>query len=343
MIGDPLNRVWKENPEYIRRFYDNLDRNKNLCDEVRYILCKALKSAGIDYAHITARAKSLKSFCEKISRKKYNKPFEDITDFAGVRVVYLYSSDRKEIESIIESEFDIEEKVDKVSTEHADRFGYGALHYLLRIKKHHSGARYDDLKNLVCEVQVRTILQDAWAEVAHHLAYKQESDAPLELQRKLNALSGLFETADDQFENIRVARSKYQEKIRNEITRDKELSLNNEINLDSLRGYLSWKFPDRENMSLEHTSELLKELERFDYKKLVELDNAVGRAEKAVIAYEKKYPPTDDLSGEPCKYAAVGFVRAALLFVDNGFQALYESEKLREKRSEFNDLVIKRV
>jgi ppGpp synthetase/RelA/SpoT-type nucleotidyltranferase len=60
--------------------------------------------------------------------------------------------------------------------------------------------RYDDLKKLVCEIQVRTVLQDAWAIIDHHLSYKQESDVPKILRRKLNSLAGLVETAHDQFD-----------------------------------------------------------------------------------------------------------------------------------------------
>ena len=333
-----LDKVWEENPEYIRRFYDNISRNEKLCDEVSYILRKALKSAGVEFAHITARAKSIESFCEKILRKSYSKPFEDITDFAGVRIVYLYSSNRKMIEDIVELEFEIVEKVDKISTKHADKFGYGALHYLLKIKKYHSGARYDDLKNLVCELQIRTILQDAWAIVAHHLSYKQESDVPIELQRKLNALSGLFETADDQFENIRVARLDYQDKVRKEITHDKILSLEKDINLDNLKAYLTWRLPGRGNNDLKHISELLNELTLFGYSKLIDVDVALSRAEKAVIAYENKYPPTDDCD-YPCKYNPVGFVRTALIYVNEGFKKKYVGNSRQVQRYEFLDLV----
>ena len=46
-----------------------------------------------------------------------------------------------------------------------ERFGYGALHYVVKVKKLHAGARYDDLKKLCCEIQTQTILQDAWAVV----------------------------------------------------------------------------------------------------------------------------------------------------------------------------------
>jgi len=88
-------------------------------------------------------------------------------------------------------------------------FGYNALQHLVKLSNKVSGARYDDLKELVCEIQVQTILQDVWAIVDRHLRYKNESAVPDILKRKLNALEGLFETANDQFDKINIERLRY--------------------------------------------------------------------------------------------------------------------------------------
>lgn len=203
-LDDEISKTWEERPDIIRSFIEARPQYEQLCAEVAYILKKRLDDGSIEYSAVTSRAKTLKSFAEKISRKQYESPLSDITDLAGVRVVYLYKADRHLIEKIIETEFDVIEKVDKVEEQEADRFGYGALHYLVHLGRKSSGARYDDLKGLICEIQVRTVLQDAWAIIDHHLVYKQESDVPKVLKRKLNSLSGLFETADDQFDRVRV-------------------------------------------------------------------------------------------------------------------------------------------
>ena len=136
MNEECLDNVWKTNPEYIRKFYDNQPKNEKLCNEVKYILSMELNKANIEIAQITARTKTLKSFCEKITRKSYKNPFNEITDFAGARVVYLYSSNLEQIKSIIKREFKIIKKVDKVSSEEVDRFGYGALRrFFIRVAR----------------------------------------------------------------------------------------------------------------------------------------------------------------------------------------------------------------
>jgi ppGpp synthetase/RelA/SpoT-type nucleotidyltranferase len=334
MPDEHQDTVWKENPEYIRGYLALLPIHERLCDEVKHILTTDLKKAKIEYAHIQNRAKTLSSFCEKICRKSYKTPFSEITDFAGVRIVYLYLSDRDKIEAIIEKEFDIMEKVNKVNDADVEKFGYGALHYVAKIKKKHSGARYDDLKSLACEIQVRTILQDAWAIVAHHLSYKQESDIPKELRRKLNALSGLFETADDQFEHIRFARTQYQDKVKGEISKQKGISLAHEINLDNLTAYLKWKFPDREDSDTDSVADLLSELQTYGYSRLVDMDEVVDKTRAAVLEEEKDDPPTDMETREETKYIGVGLVRSALSFVNNKYY------KDRYKKSN-NDLLNK--
>ncbi|TDE19108.1 hypothetical protein E1100_26400 [Vibrio owensii] len=311
--------VWDKNPQYIRTFHENKSIYSLLCDEVKFILTKALSDACIETASITARAKTESSFCEKLNRKNYIDPFKEITDFAGARVVFLYSSDRSRLEELIEHEFEIIEKVDKVEGSGVDQFGYGALHYLVHLKTDYLKARYPELENLVCEIQVRTILQDAWAVVAHHLSYKQESDIPYHLRRKLNALSGLFETADDQFERIRELRYSYQQSVSKEIEQNQGNGLDAEIEVDSLSAYLAWKYPDRESSDGSSVSDVIHELKSFGYTTLKQLDDVLSRTEKAVIAYESEHPPFNPLKHVPTRFVQIGMVRVALEFIETEY------------------------
>lgn len=238
-----IDDYWCNSPELIKAFFQMNDRYKQLCSEIEYIMHKLIVEKGVEIAHITSRAKTLNSFLEKLNRKFYDKPLEEITDFAGVRVVCLYRSDIQRLEQVVNSEFEVIEKVDKLQHMSQNEFGYGAIHYVVKLGKNTRGARYDDLKDLLCEIQIRTVLQDAWAIIDHHLVYKQESDVPSVLMRKLNGLSGLFETADDSFDNIRNERDKYLNDV-NISTKNDDEFLANEINIDTLVLFLKWKFPD---------------------------------------------------------------------------------------------------
>ena len=162
-----------------------------------------------------------------------------------MRVVYLYATDFPAIRRCIEEEFDVVRTVDKLQEKGHDRFGYLAVHYIVRLGKKSSGARYDDIKDLVCEVQVRTVLQDAWAIINHHLIYKREKDIPTVLKRKFNSIAGLFEMADEQFDTLRREREKYVANV-DESQKDEKEFLSQEVNADTVTAFLKWKYPDME-------------------------------------------------------------------------------------------------
>jgi putative GTP pyrophosphokinase len=338
-----VDLVWNKNPDYIRKFHKNKELYSSLCQEMAFILNKKLHQAEIEVASITTRTKSESSFCEKLNRKNYANPFIEITDFAGARVVFLYTKDRNKIENIIESEFEIIEKNDKISDADSDRFGYGALHYLVRLKPSYVGARYEEVRELICEIQVKTILQDAWAMVAHHLSYKQESDVPKHLLRKLYALSGLFETADDQFENIRSLRTQYHESVSEGIRQHNPETLNSEIELDSLIAYLDSKLPNRKSNDYSVAAELVSELKENGYNTLQGLDNILERTDEAIKAYEEAHPPFDkDNHLRSCIFSQVGAVRVGMEFLNKDFllkNGKHEKSREIQKKLKFSHLV----
>ena len=278
-----IKKYWQENPFVIKEFTENLSMYKQLCFEIEFYVRNLLDKNKIRYASVTSRAKTLNSFIEKTERKKYKNLFEEITDFAGVRIVALYKDEISSIEKLIEKEFEIIEKIDRSNDLEADYFGYEAIHYVLKLGENCKGVRYDNLKKINCEVQVRTILQDAWAIVAHHITYKKEKDIPQALMRKLNRLVGLFETADEQFVSIKNERKKYIDSI--ELNPSKVLE--EEINLDSLTEYLKYKFP--ELRIGDYDLERIPAAKSFNkYKKIKELDNIINNSEKAINEYKKQ-------------------------------------------------------
>jgi putative GTP pyrophosphokinase len=267
-LGPTPDDIWQRNPEVIKQFLHVRRDYEQLCAEVEYILRKRITDQAIETSAISSRAKTLNSFLEKLQRKQYDSPFDRLTDLAGVRVVCLYRSDIAKVAQIIGSEFVIAEDVDKLDELRVDQFGYGARHFIVRLGKTSSGARYDDLKQLPCEVQVRTVVQDAWAIIQHHMVYKRESQVPTQLQRKLNSLAGLFETVDDQFERIREEREAYLAEVRDSVAKPGTF-LEHELNLDSFKEYLRWAFPDRD-------------LEAYDGQARIVLDALVSCGQKTL-------------------------------------------------------------
>lgn len=156
---------------------------------------------------------------------------EKLTDLVGLRVVCLHLDDIKEIQKLIESNFKEIDITDKSSlldnTE--DKFGYKGLHLDLMINEQRTSLpEYAKFKNISFELQVRTIIQDAWSVLDHKIKYKK--NIPTELKRRINRLSALFEVADEEFLRIKGETQKEQEKAKTEITgKTKELKDNLDV------------------------------------------------------------------------------------------------------------------
>lgn len=302
---------WALNTHLVRRFLDARPLYDKLASEVAYSLERALRTDGIEFSTVSFRAKTLESFLDKAERKGYSDPFAEITDLSGVRVVHLYASDFQRIENVIDKEFHVTEALDKIAEQGADRFGYGARHFIVQLGEHSSGARYDDLKSLFCEIQVRTALQDAWAIISHHLVYKREDDVPTQLRRRINSLAGLLETADDQFERLRDERAEYLKRVQESST-DERLFGEEEINADSIRVLLTIAFP---RISLEprsgHIETVLSRLDRKTYSTIRDLNAALRRTDAARKHYYKARK----------NFSASGVLNVALAIVDPSYRA----------------------
>jgi len=126
-----------------------------------------------------------------------------ITDILGIRIVCAFLQDLLLVEQQISEHFTVLEVDRKGSGQTFREFGYESIHLLIKIPQ-------DITQNLgvcgceIAEIQIRTILQDAWAEVEHELVYKAEFnpfDDPM--KRKLAAVNASLSLADIIFQEIR--------------------------------------------------------------------------------------------------------------------------------------------
>ena len=95
------------NQELIAQYnalHPEYDRLKN---EVIYILEQKIQTNNIPYDAIYGRIKTLNSFIKKIQEKEISDPFSEIHDICGTRVICFFLSQKKEIETVIEDNFEI--------------------------------------------------------------------------------------------------------------------------------------------------------------------------------------------------------------------------------------------
>jgi putative GTP pyrophosphokinase len=185
-------------------------------------LLQTLLRQGTGRVHsVSCREKSPDRLVEKLGKQdKGYSALSDVTDLAGVRIITYFSDDVDEIADIIEAEFDIEaeQSIDKRAALDPDRFGYLSLHYICRMPERRLRLReYAPYAGMVCEIQVRSILQHAWAEIEHDLGYKTRQAVPRPIRRRFSRLAALLETADDEFIGIRDSLATYTESVRQDI------------------------------------------------------------------------------------------------------------------------------
>jgi ppGpp synthetase/RelA/SpoT-type nucleotidyltranferase len=214
-----------------------------LVSEVTVALEDRIKTSGLKVALIHGRVKTLDSVINKVERKQYKDPLSDIHDFAGVRVVCQFTPDLDLIDKLIRELFDVQEKVDKSASLGFDKTGYQGTHYIVKLRPNHRGAGYDALAELKSEIQVRTILQDAWAQISHILDYKSEASVPEKERRELYNVSSLLEISQNIFDRTRETRQRYAEEVRRKQPNSPEF-LAQPIDRETIAAYTRWKYPN---------------------------------------------------------------------------------------------------
>ena len=182
--------------DFFEIYHNRLNEFKELLDEGTSALKKSIVKSGIKVHSILGRIKEFDSCVKKVTDKKIKEPFKGINDFVGLRVVCLFLSDLDKVEKVINQTFEVVERDDKINNDEKDVFGYLGIHFIVKLKSKNK------TNIMPFEIQVRTISQDAWASVSHHLDYKTNS-IQAELRRDFHALSGLFYVADTHFSFIK--------------------------------------------------------------------------------------------------------------------------------------------
>lgn len=181
-------------------------------------LVAALAGRRVEVNFVTSRVKSPESLRKKIARpdKTYRRLW-DVTDLVGLRVATYFEDSIEDVARLIEDiyQVDFAHSADKLRFTDHGKFGYRSLHYVCAPPSDGAAARLDAACRF--EIQVRTSLQHAWAEVEHDLGYKAEDSVPEVIRRRLSRIASLLEIADQEFVSIRHDLSRYRQAVREEL------------------------------------------------------------------------------------------------------------------------------
>jgi putative GTP pyrophosphokinase len=205
------------------------------------LLSTLLKADDIQFYRVDHRVKSPDSVARKLARPRKGmndagpRTLATLTDLLGLRIVTYFTDVVDDVAGLIEREFTIDKDntVDKRAALDVDRFGYLSLHYVAELGPSRTGLpEYQKYGGIKFEIQIRSILQHAWAEIEHDLGYKSEAAVPRDIRRQFSRLAGTLELIDDAFVDIRDKIGQYQDQAQDDIDAGAFSSI--EIDQDSL-------------------------------------------------------------------------------------------------------------
>lgn len=277
-------------------YQENLSTYKKLLKVVLEKLNGFVKDFGAKINSVEGRIKEKKSLTKKLELKgsKY-KTILDVTDIVGARIVTFYSTDVDKFAAKIEQTFNVDwdNTCDKRKLFSVDQFGYMSVHYICTIPKElYYDEEYPMLNDIRFEIQIRSVLQHAWASMEHDTGYKSDVEIPKEYLRSLNRLASLLELADESFCNLRDSLEDYRRRVRQVVSNGSFDEI--ELNGDSFNIYiekegflfLNKKIATINNMEIEEVnlSNFLKVFKSFGFKTLRDLDDFIKNYSN--LAYE---------------------------------------------------------
>ena len=217
-MSSSINNLDPHSQELMQQYRSLLPVYTKMSEIIPGKLKGFFEEAGIIVAAVEHRVKSEGSLAGKLELKgaKYKDLF-DITDILGIRVITFYIDDVDKVASVLERLFEIdwENSVDKRKAHDIDSFGYMSLHYICRFpESSYHDPEHPELNKIRFEVQIRTVLQHAWANMNHDTGYKSGVEIPKEYLRNLSRLAGMLELADEQFSRIRLELTDYRRRVR---------------------------------------------------------------------------------------------------------------------------------
>lgn len=159
-------------------------------------ICKQiLEREGIK-AVVTFRSKDVSSLRDKLMRRNKDKQYSteeeirsDIIDLAGVRISLLYYNDLNDVDLMLSKELEITERIN-FPKDNAQKSKYIARH--LRVKLLNNATSGMEETRDIIEVQISSVLLNAWADIEHDIKYKPRAMVSPELTSQLDQLHALI-------------------------------------------------------------------------------------------------------------------------------------------------------
>lgn len=152
--------------------------------------------------HYKARIKSADSMRDKLKRRGLeitaDSAMTQIYDAAGIRVICTFLDDIYWVVECLKKQHDIKVVMEKDYIHNPKSNGYRSYHMILQIPIHLE----TEVREVYCELQIRTIAMDCWASLEHQLKYKKDIPNQEMIVRELKRCSDEIASTDLNFQTI---------------------------------------------------------------------------------------------------------------------------------------------
>ena len=232
-------------------------RHPRAADDFASAIRELLSDAGLAFDSVTARVKTWRSLRIKAMRRgddgefAYPEPWTDIHDLVGVRVTAYHSNEILDVLAVLGDSLEVLRAIDKTAeTRISGQFGYGSHHLVCRVGED-APPGLAPYRGQKFEVQVRTVLQHAWAEFEHDIRYKSPDGAiDPRIDRAFALAAGLIELADQQFDQVAAILDEERGEERGEVRGDGADAV--ELGAETLPGLLTLLLPTVPRSKSEH-------------------------------------------------------------------------------------------
>ncbi|MFC3884419.1 GTP pyrophosphokinase family protein [Bacillus songklensis] len=150
---------------------------------------------------VTGRVKPIPSILDKAARKgiPLDKLEEEMQDIAGLRMMCQFVDDIKTVVLLLRqrTDFEIVEERDYITRKKES--GYRSYHVVIR----YPVQTIKGEKNILVEIQIRTLAMNFWATIEHSLNYKYSGKFPQDIKERLQRAAEAAFLLDEEMSQIR--------------------------------------------------------------------------------------------------------------------------------------------
>ncbi|WP_125711192.1 GTP pyrophosphokinase [Companilactobacillus zhongbaensis] len=150
---------------------------------------------------VTGRVKTIDSIKEKMKRRYISEDLleQDMQDIAGIRIQCQFVEDIYDVAKLLHQREDMRVIEERDYIANSKSSGYRSYHVVIEYPVQLAEGQ----KNILAEIQIRTLAMNFWSTIEHSLNYKYKGDFPEEINERLKRAAEASFLLDEEMSKIR--------------------------------------------------------------------------------------------------------------------------------------------